>query len=220
MSHALHIPADKGNVRSLSIRALKHENSLLDRVSWRAVTSAWKPVAVLHWEMQQHGKEEDEIFLKCEARGMQTLTYLLGVKSTHNVFWWGYGKIAFFLCGACTVLMTVVCSGALQGADPAAGSSEGSSPECCLSFSPCPQSRSTRLTYRVIPLTTRDFRVSAHFHGGRLFSTSNYGLHSSNGRQQDTPMSKYINLDFLTLGCLCYSDWFKSVYWMKKKKRK
>lgn len=100
MSHALHIPADKGNVRSLSIRALKHENALLDRVSWRAVTSAWKPVAVLHWEMQQHGKEEDEIFLKCEARGMQTLTYLLGVKYTHNVFWWGYGKIAFFLCGA------------------------------------------------------------------------------------------------------------------------
>lgn len=37
-------------------------------------------------------------------------------------------KLHFFYVGHATVLMTVVCSGALQGADPAAGSSEGSSP--------------------------------------------------------------------------------------------
>lgn len=224
MSHALHITADKGNVRSLSIRALKHENALLDRVSWRAATSAWKPVAVLHWEMQQHGKEEEEIFLKCEARGMQTLTYLLGVKYTHNVFWWGYGKIAFFLCGAYYCFND--------------GRVLRSSPRC---WSCCRKQRGelSWVLSLILPLPTEPEHsanlprhtindtwlqsfgsLSRLSHGGRLFSTSNYGLHSSDERQQDTPMSKYINFDFLTLGCLCYSDWFKSVYWMKKKKRK
>ena len=166
MSHALHIPADKGNVRSMSIRALKHEKALLDRVSWRAVTSAWNPVAVLHWEMQQHGKEEDKIFFKCEDEGNADADILVGRQiHTQCVLMGVMEKSHFFYVGHTAVLMRVVCSGALQGADPAAGSSEGSSPECCLSFNPCPQSRSTRLTYRVIPLTTRGFRVSAHFHG-------------------------------------------------------
>ena len=209
MTHALHIPADRGNVRTESIRALKHENALLDRVSWRAVTSACKPVAVLHWEMQQHGNEEDEIFLKCEDEGNADTDILVRHQAyTQCVLMGVWQNWIFSMWGI------LLCWGALQGADPAAGSSEGSSPECCLSFPPppAPQSRSTRLTYRVIPLTTRDFRVSAHFHGSHAAAC----VH----RMDASGIRQWVNISTLAfwLWDVCVIlDWFKSVNWRKKK---
>ena len=204
MTHALHIPADRGNVRTESIRALKHENALLDRVSWRAVTSACKPVAVLHWEMQQHGNEEDEIFLKCEDEGNADTDILVRHQAyTQCVLMGVWQNWIFSMWGI------LLCWGALQGADPAAGSSEGSSPECCLSFSPPPPTEPEHSTN--LPCHTSNDACLPRFgslsrlsRSGRLFSASNYGLRSSDGRQRDTPMSKYINSGFLTLGCLCY----------------
>ena len=193
MTHALHIPADRGNVRTESIRALKHENALLDRVSWRAVTSACKPVAVLHWEMQQHGNEEDEIFLKCEDEGNADTDILVRHQAyTQCVLMGVWQNWIFSMWGI------LLCWGALQGADPAAGSSEGSSPECCLSFSPPTEPEHSAN----LPCHTINDTWLQSF--GSLSRLSRSGLRSSDGRQRDTPMSKYINSDFLTLGCLCY----------------
>ena len=204
MTHALHIPADRGNVRTESIRALKHENALLDRVSWRAVTSACKPVAVLHWEMQQYGNEEDEIFLKCEDEGNADTDILVRHQAyTQCVLMGVWQNWIFSMWGI------LLCWGALQGADPAAGSSEGSSPECCLSFSPPrptePEHSANLPCHTINDTWLQSFSsLSRLSRSGRLFSASHYGLRSSDGRQRDTPMSKYINSGFLTLGCLCY----------------